>query len=195
MRHISESIIGKRGSGFFNSKSDLRQGDIVYLRHDKSIPYMYISDQGIISALFLGSSNYKYERRDGIFVYAYDNEYGIRVYYLSEYNDNLDYNNYIKDNLEKSSKKNKKDKNKKKGKKTEKDDNKLTADFLLNNIGIGDGEEENEESKSKSKSKEESSEEKNNKNDESNDYLNYDSNYSDNNYKKGNDDHFSLCDD
>lgn len=90
MRHISESIIGKRGSGFFNSKSDLRQGDIVYLRHDKSIPYMYISDQGIISALFLGSSNYKYERRDGIFVYAYDNEYGIRVYYLSEYNDNLD---------------------------------------------------------------------------------------------------------
>ena len=122
---------------------------------------------------------------------------------INENNDNLDYNNYIKDNMEKSSKKNKKEKNNKKGKKAEKDDNKLTADFLLNDVGIGDGEEEKEEeseeskSKSKSKSKEESSEEKNNnKNNESNDYLNYDSNYSDNNYnKKGNDDHFSLCDD
>ena len=92
MRHISESIIGRKGGpAQFNVRTGLRQGDIVYLYKYPDAPFMYISDPIIISRIFDNGRVVRvnsYDYSEGIFFY-YDKRMCVHFMLLSEYNDNL----------------------------------------------------------------------------------------------------------
>ena len=92
MRHISESIIGRKGNpAQFNTRVGLRQGDIVYLYKYPDTPFMYISDPIIISRIFDNGRVMRvnsYDYSEGIFFY-YDKRMYVRFMLLSEYDDNL----------------------------------------------------------------------------------------------------------
>lgn len=88
MKTLQESIIGRKGVSYsFNSRNDFLQGDIVYFDSD-DMPYMYVTDKGIINTLFLGNPR-DHESRDGIFVYAYNRDWGIKVRFLTDYDNEL----------------------------------------------------------------------------------------------------------
>jgi len=88
MKHISESIIGKRGGGnkLYNTRLGLRQGDIVYI-YNSTAPYMYIADQELIKKA-LPSAPARYDMSDGI-VLRYDYTDLPHFMVMSDYNDDL----------------------------------------------------------------------------------------------------------
>lgn len=89
MKHISESIIGKRGGfpNIFNARTGLRQGDIVDLNKNPNSLYMYVSDMNIIDKIFQGGK-LDYDYSEGI-IFRYANNTRIEFLLVSDYNDDL----------------------------------------------------------------------------------------------------------
>ena len=87
MRHINESIIGKRGSNnkLYNSRLGLRQGDIVSTRSNPDTPYMYILDEDLIK---ISIHSYGHDISDGIAL-RYDHTRIPYFLVMSDYDDNL----------------------------------------------------------------------------------------------------------
>lgn len=69
MKHINESIIGRRSAGTQTiSDMGLRQGDILYLKYQSSRPYMVIFDKDLYESVLYPESLKLYDFSKGVLI-------------------------------------------------------------------------------------------------------------------------------
>lgn len=92
MKHIAESIIGKRGSGPIISDIGIMQGDIVYFRRTPDMPYMAIIEESLYNQIMRPESLTMYDLSKGVFLFLDPREkYGPNFMLVSDYDKSLKY--------------------------------------------------------------------------------------------------------